>query len=93
MDVILRPNNQTGELEALVEFENADQVRAAVSKGPKSLGGTDVTLVRCRPSQEVWNFQAREEGFKIYVSNLSLSVDKKMLRETFSKVSATYYDA
>jgi hypothetical protein len=82
----MQPNAETGAIEAYIEFENADQVRAAFSKGPTSIAGSEVQLMRCRPKQEVWNFQAEEEPRKIYVSNLSTVMEKKTLREAFSKV-------
>lgn len=86
-DLVMQPNGETGVLEAYIEFENADQVRAVAAKGPRSLVGSDIRLLRCRPSQELWNFQAEEEPRKIYVSNLSTLVEKKTLREAFSVVN------
>jgi hypothetical protein len=82
----MQPNGETGVLEAYIEFENADQVRAVAAKGPQSLAGSEIRLLRCRPSQEVWNFEAKEEPTKIYVANLSTRIDKKKLREAFSEV-------
>ena len=73
-------------MEALIEFQDADQVRLAASKGPKSLADSDIQILRCRPSQEVWNFEAKEEKSKIYVSNLSTTIEKRNLRVAFEKV-------
>ena len=85
VDIILQPS-ESGELEVLLEFENADQVRSAVSNGPKELQGSLIEIFRCRPNQKIWNFQAKQEDEKIYISNLSPNIEKKTLREIFGIV-------
>jgi hypothetical protein len=87
--VLIQPS-ESGELEILLEFENADQVRSAVSNGPKELQGSPIEIFRCRPSQRVWNFKAKQEDEKIYISNLSPNMDKKTLREAFSIVIISF---
>lgn len=58
-----------------------------MSNGPKELQGSPIEIFRCRPNQRVWNFKAKQEDEKIYISNLSPNMEKKTLREAFSGVS------
>ncbi len=51
------------------------------------LADAPIQLLRCRPRQETWNFRAKEEKTKIYVSNLSTVIEKRQLRELFQQAS------
>ncbi|OAJ39684.1 hypothetical protein BDEG_23514 [Batrachochytrium dendrobatidis JEL423] len=84
-DLFMQPNEESGELEAFVEFSKAELVRKIVLDGPISINGTVVTPCRCRPSQMVWDFKQHEEKTKIYVSNLSPQMQKRQLRHIFSE--------
>ncbi|KAJ3057547.1 Splicing factor [Rhizophlyctis rosea] len=84
-DVLLKPNEESGELEALVEFQNVHEVRKAVSKTGVDIEGQEVVVVRCRPEVDQWKFSTDQEESKIYVNNLSGNVQKSLLREAFSQ--------
>ena len=82
IDIVLQPEEESGELEAFVEFNDAESVRKVVAKGEMVLG---VVPRRCRPSRPGWNFKMGEEKSKIFVSNLSRQIDKPKLRSIFNK--------
>ncbi|KAJ3295545.1 Splicing factor [Borealophlyctis nickersoniae] len=86
VDLVLQPNEISGQLEAYIEYLKPDQVRRAVTKNGTEIEGTAVSVVRCRPSKAVWDFSVdRKEDTKIYVRNLSVNIEKIALRKAFSQ--------
>ncbi|RKO83300.1 hypothetical protein BDK51DRAFT_30630, partial [Blyttiomyces helicus] len=84
VDVILQPNQISGELEAIIEYDSADPVRKVASRTDLTLDSVPLTVVRCRPSGNLWNFSAHEEKDTLFVRNV-YGISKKALREAFGK--------
>ncbi|KND03481.1 uncharacterized protein SPPG_00965 [Spizellomyces punctatus DAOM BR117] len=85
VDLILKPNEETGELEAYVEFSKAVEVRKGAALNGTDLNDSQIKVVRCRPAESIWHFADAKEINKIYVSNLPVNVEKKVLRVAFEK--------
>ena len=84
VDYVLQPNPESGELEAYVEFLEAEPVRKIALQGEIDHHGIQVYPQRCRPAEKVWHFKQEEQKRVIYVSNLPNTIDKRKLRELFS---------
>ncbi|KAI8998406.1 hypothetical protein BC832DRAFT_565700 [Gaertneriomyces semiglobifer] len=85
VDLILEPNKETGQLEAYIEFLNANAVRSALSQHLLSLHSMPIHVKRCKPIHGMWHFSDTEEKNKIFVSNLPGSIQKGELRLLFNK--------
>nr|KAJ3421572.1 Squamous cell carcinoma antigen recognized by T-cells 3 [Polyrhizophydium stewartii] len=85
LDYFIQPDEETGELEAFVEFADVAAVRKIVLQGPLQLCSETVTPRRCRPAQMIWDFKNEESRSTIYVSGLSLFITKRLLRQVFSE--------
>ena len=85
LDVYMYPNEQSGEIEALIEFQKAEDVRKLVLAGPFLLNETQITPQRCRPETLTWSYDNEEKKNTIYVKNLpgTAVVDKIMIRDHF----------
>ncbi|KAJ3189433.1 RNA-binding protein 4F [Gaertneriomyces sp. JEL0708] len=85
VDLILEPNKETGQLEAYIEFLNANAIRSALSQHLLSLHSMPIHVKRCKPIHGMWHFSDTEEKNKIFVSNLPGSIQKGELRLLFNK--------
>jgi hypothetical protein len=74
-----------GSLIHLTSVAPQGAVRKAVETSVEIAGKT-VQPQRCRPTVMKWDFKQEREKTKVYVSNLSMKIEKRQLREIFSKV-------
>lgn len=85
VDLFLYPNTESGQLEALVEFQSAEAVRKFVLDGAIIIGEQNVFPKRCRPEQLEWSYSGEEVKDTVYVSNLTAHVNKIELRDLFGQ--------
>lgn len=89
VDLYIYPND-SGILEALVEFAKADSVRRFVLDGPFKISDVVIVPQRCRPETLKWKFGNSESRDTVYVSNLPGDVNKILIRQIFAEVFYSY---
>lgn len=87
LDIILYPNENSGEIEAFVEFQKVEVVRKFVLDGPFVLHDAQVFPQRCRPENLTWSYDNEEKKNTVYVKNLpgANEIDKMMIRDHFNQ--------
>jgi RNA recognition motif-containing protein len=85
IDCYIEPNEDC-ELQGFVEFQNTDAMRKAVLAGSVTIGDVQIKPNRCRPAIMKWGFDNQEKRDTVYISNLSPSCDKMVLRSMFGGV-------
>jgi tetratricopeptide (TPR) repeat protein len=88
-DCYIEPNEE-GILEGYLEFQTTDSVRRAVLAGEVTMGETVIKPVRCRPRIMKWGFRNEERRDTVYVSNLSPTCDKMMIRQLFGQIGKVH---
>ncbi|KAJ3312324.1 Splicing factor [Boothiomyces sp. JEL0838] len=83
IDFYMMPNPENGQLEAFLEYQDPQSVRDVISEGEFEVGGYTLTPQRCRPAELKWKFKNQEEKDTVYVSNLSININKIILRQHF----------
>ncbi|KAI8910352.1 hypothetical protein EDD86DRAFT_265959 [Gorgonomyces haynaldii] len=80
IDIILQPNEESGELEAFIEY-----TEPIVDHGPVAIGELQLTPIRCKPNEHLWKFKTTRQENVLFVSQLSSQINKQDLRLAFAK--------